>query len=133
MMRSESSNYKLGRLDKVLVLKFVLTWTNRPRYRVQDGSWPNHKKCKNKDDATRNNFAEQNTNKKEKSIAVKTVVDIMTGVNNEGQNTDGSPQPLLDLPSSAPVFHPRCGQLVTLSQASRTASRTHATQVRSCW
>ena len=43
MMRSESSNYKLGRLDKVLVLKFVLTRTNRPRYRVQDGSWPNHK------------------------------------------------------------------------------------------
>ena len=27
-MRSESSNYKLGRLDKVLVLKFVLTQTN---------------------------------------------------------------------------------------------------------
>ena len=52
MMRSESSNYKLGRLDKVLVLKFVLTQahrqtdrqTDRPRYRVQDGSWPNHKK-----------------------------------------------------------------------------------------
>ena len=60
---------------------------------------------------------------------MKTVVGIMTGVNNEGHNTEGSPQPLLDLPSSAPVFHPRCGQLVTLSQASRTASRTHATQV----
>ena len=43
MMRSESSNYKLGRLDKVIVLKFVLTRTNQPRYRVQDGSWPNHK------------------------------------------------------------------------------------------
>ena len=47
MMRSESSNYKLGRLDKVLVLKFVLTQTDRqtdqPRYRVQDGLWPNHK------------------------------------------------------------------------------------------
>ena len=28
MMRSESSNYKLGRLDKVLVLKFVLTRTD---------------------------------------------------------------------------------------------------------
>ena len=28
MMRSESSNYKLGRLDKVLVLKFVLTPTD---------------------------------------------------------------------------------------------------------
>ena len=27
-MRSESSNYKLGRLDKVLVLKFVLKPTN---------------------------------------------------------------------------------------------------------
>ena len=30
MMRSEASNYKLGRLDKVLVLKFVLTQTHRP-------------------------------------------------------------------------------------------------------
>ena len=30
MMRSESSNYRLGRLDKVLVLKFVLTQTDRP-------------------------------------------------------------------------------------------------------
>ena len=30
MMRSEASNYKLGRLDKVLVLKFVLTQTDRP-------------------------------------------------------------------------------------------------------
>ena len=28
--RSESSNYKLGPLDKVLVLKFVLKQTNRP-------------------------------------------------------------------------------------------------------
>ena len=28
MMRSESSNYKLGHLDKVLVLKFVLTRTD---------------------------------------------------------------------------------------------------------
>ena len=28
-MRSESSNYKLGHLDKVLVLKFVLTRTNQ--------------------------------------------------------------------------------------------------------
>ena len=37
---SESSNYKLGCLDKVLVLKFVL----KPRYQVQNGSWPNHKK-----------------------------------------------------------------------------------------
>ena len=43
MMRSESSNYKLERLDKVLVSKFVLTDMDRPRYRVQDGSWPNHK------------------------------------------------------------------------------------------
>ena len=31
--------------------------------------------------------------------------------------------------SSGPVFHPRCGQLVTLSQGNRTASRSHATQV----
>ena len=30
-------------LNKVLVLKFVLTRTEQPRYRVQDGSWPNHK------------------------------------------------------------------------------------------
>ena len=30
MMRSESSNYKLGRLDKVLVLKFALKPTDRP-------------------------------------------------------------------------------------------------------
>ena len=44
-MRSESSNYKLGRLDKVLVLKFLLTQTDRPRYPVQDGSWLNHKNC----------------------------------------------------------------------------------------
>ena len=29
---------------------------------------------------------------------------------------------------SGPVFHPRCGQLVSLSQAHRTASRSHATQ-----
>ena len=29
MMRREASNYKLGRLDKVLVLKFVLTQTDR--------------------------------------------------------------------------------------------------------
>ena len=43
MMRSESSNYKLGRLDKVLVWKFVLKPISQPRYRVQDGSWPNHK------------------------------------------------------------------------------------------
>ena len=41
---SESSNYKLGRLDKVLVLQFALTATSQPRYRFQDGSWPNHKK-----------------------------------------------------------------------------------------
>ena len=34
----------LGCLDKVLVLKFVLKPTHPPRYRVQDGSWPNHKK-----------------------------------------------------------------------------------------
>ena len=36
-----------------------------------------------------------------------------------------------------PVFHPRCGQLVSLSQGNRTASRSHATQVKSltslCW
>ena len=31
--------------------------------------------------------------------------------------------------SQAPVFHGRSGQLVTLSQAGRTASRSHATQV----
>ena len=30
------------------VLKFVLKPTNQPRYRVQDGSWPNHKKCRGK-------------------------------------------------------------------------------------
>ena len=30
IMQSESSNYKLGRLDKVLVLKFVLTQTHQP-------------------------------------------------------------------------------------------------------
>ena len=35
MMRSESSNYMLGRLDKELVLKPAY----RPRYQVQDGSW----------------------------------------------------------------------------------------------
>ena len=75
---------------------------------------------------------ESNT-KKEKSIVVISFEfgNTMTGVSNESQNSghmDGSPQPL-DLTSSAPVFHPRCGQLVTLSQASRTASRTHATQV----
>ena len=29
---------------------------------------------------------------------------------------------------SAPVFHPRCGQLVSLSKDNRTASRSHATQ-----
>ena len=29
---SESSNYKLGRLDKMLVLKFVLTRTDRPTH-----------------------------------------------------------------------------------------------------
>ena len=28
----------------------------------------------------------------------------------------------------APVFHPRCGQLVSLSKDNRTASRSHATQ-----
>ena len=28
-----------------------------------------------------------------------------------------------------PVFHPRCGQLVSLTQGNRTASRSHATQV----
>ena len=44
MMSSESSNYKLVPLDKVLVLKFVLTRTDRTRYRGQDGSWPNHNK-----------------------------------------------------------------------------------------
>ena len=33
--------------------------------------------------------------------------------------------------SQAPVFHGRSGQLVTLSQAGRTASRSHATQVHS--
>ena len=44
MMKSESSNYKLGRLDKVHGLKFVLTRMDQPRYRVQDGLWPNHKK-----------------------------------------------------------------------------------------
>ena len=32
--------------------------------------------------------------------------------------------------SQAAVFHLRCGQLVSLSQAGRTASRSHATQVR---
>ena len=31
--------------------------------------------------------------------------------------------------SQAAVFHLRCGQLVSLSQAGRTASRSHATQV----
>ena len=43
MMRSESSNYKLGRLDKVACFEMCVE-TNQPRYRVQDGSWPNHKK-----------------------------------------------------------------------------------------
>ena len=45
---SESSKYKLGCLDKVLVLKFVLKPSNQPRYRVQDGSWPNHKSGRKK-------------------------------------------------------------------------------------
>merc|ERR550532_3669697 len=30
--------------------------------------------------------------------------------------------------TSGPVFHSRCGQLVTLSKDNRTASRSHATQ-----
>ena len=30
---------------------------------------------------------------------------------------------------AVPVFHPRCGQLVSLSQGNKTASRSHATQV----
>ena len=53
MMRSESSNYKLGRLDKDCLF-WNLCWdrptnrptnqpTDQPRYRLQDGSWPNHK------------------------------------------------------------------------------------------
>ena len=44
MMRSKSSNYKLGRLDKDFLF-WNLCWdqpTDRPRYRLQDGSWPNH-------------------------------------------------------------------------------------------
>ena len=43
MMRSESSNNKLGRLDKVACFEICVE-TDQPRYRVQDGSWPNHKK-----------------------------------------------------------------------------------------
>ena len=45
-MRSESSNYKLGHLDKDCLF-WNLCWnqpTNQPRYRLHDGSWPNHKK-----------------------------------------------------------------------------------------
>ena len=37
----------LGRLDKVLVLKFVLKPIKQPIYRVQYGSWPNHKNLSN--------------------------------------------------------------------------------------
>ena len=46
MMRSESSNYEFGRLDKdCLFWNLCWDWpTDRPRYRLQDGSSPNHKK-----------------------------------------------------------------------------------------
>ena len=70
---------------------------------------------------------------KEKSIleGCFDLVSIMTGVSNEDQSgVHETNSQLADISISAPMFHPRCGQLVTLSQQSRTASRTHATQVR---
>ena len=48
MMRRESHNYKLGHLD---CLFWNLCWDrppDQPRYRLQDGSLPNHKNKKNK-------------------------------------------------------------------------------------
>ena len=50
------------------------------------------------------------------------LVTRMTGVRDPEEDEGGSCPP-------PPVFHPRCGQLVSLSKANRTASRSHATQV----
>ena len=47
------------------------------------------------------------------------------GMTGGASNMDGS----TGTESQAAVFHLRCGQLVSLSQAGRTASRSHATQV----